>query len=91
MVTQLIITVRRSNKYDENTRQRCKQNNFEKRSICFRFESNLISVSKVTQNGYKLFFEKEKCMLSCNQKTYLEVKVKNILYEVELLEKITPT
>lgn len=54
-------------------------------------KSNVISVSKITQNWYKLVFEKEKCMLSCNGKTYLEAKKKNNLYEVELQEKISQT
>lgn len=39
-------------------------------------ESNLISVSKATQNGYKFIFENEKYILSLNGKTYLLIEAK---------------
>lgn len=49
-------------------------------------KSNLISISEVTKNGYTLIFYKDKCRLSRNGNICLEAKMKNSLYEVELLE-----
>lgn len=45
-------------------------------------EFNLFSVSRATNNGCQVTFEKNKCDITCKGETILQGKLKNNLYEV---------